>query len=364
MPKATPKTQAGECAQVIRMAGDAVLEKALTQAAEARAASKAQRMMADAPAANTLFAKGLEGAAAEQLLFEHMATTLGYRPNAEAFSLLARRYPLATLKPLLTLPYAQARHQVLARWMGAFGQLNTPLPPQSPPELVQEYNEWRHIWQELETSDPNTTAEAPLHLHTRGVRPWNSPQRRLVGLFHHLYSAGAGGWLKRWLKWLYQLDELKDAPQLKKKAVEWMEETFPTPQWEPWRVLVGFHLPPLPNPAALVGKDRLLVMLANAVLPFFLAWARQNKDKALEQLLYRLFLVLPGEAPNARTKHMLAALGQPKLSASLRSQQGLLQIEQDFCRPYHPHCPECPWPHMLEQLAASSSPPASSNPTI
>lgn len=63
---------------------------------------------------------------------------------------------------------------------------------------------------------------------------------------------------------------------------------------------------------------------------------------------YRLFIVLPPEAPNQRTrfmeKRLLVLASMPR---SLRTHQGLLQIHQDFCTSFHEGCQECAFPDLI-----------------
>lgn len=170
----------------------------------------------------------------------------------------------------------------------------------------------------------------------------------MVGLFHYIYATGAQGWLKGWLAFLHELDGLRDQPQLKKTAMSRLEQAFDTPSWEPWRHRVSFAGAPLRRDARMIGSDRIIIVMANAVLPFFLAYARRRGDSELEKLLYRLFIVLPPEAPNRRTRFMekrLLVLGA--LPRTLRMHQGLLQIHQDFCVSFNEGCHDCGFPALF-----------------
>ncbi|HEX7926307.1 MAG TPA: hypothetical protein VF678_01875, partial [bacterium] len=73
-----------------------------------------------------------------------------------------------------------------------------------------------------------------------------------------------------------------------------------------------------------------------------------RKDKELEKVLYRLFLVLPAEAPSHKTRFMeqrLLLLTPPV--PTLRSHQGLLQIHQDFCAHFDTGCADCRFPDLI-----------------
>jgi hypothetical protein len=259
---------------------------------------------------------------------------------------LAERFPLEKLAPLLDLPYAEARRQVLSRWFGAVGLLEEPLARCGVAEVSGEYETWRQLWLRLH--------EPPLAqgLTRGGSRPWNSPERRMVGLFHHLYAQARDGWFKRWLQLLRQLDGLQEADDFRKVARHELDAMFDTPTWEPWRHLVSFHAPPTAKAGRLIGADRVSIVMANAIVPFFLAAARRDGDLELERLIYRLFIVLPPEAPNRKTRFMDRRLMPlhpfPK---NLRSQQGLLQIHQDFCTSYDVGCGTCPLPDMISAAA-------------
>ncbi len=170
----------------------------------------------------------------------------------------------------------------------------------------------------------------------------------MVGMFHHLYEMGRDGWLKGWLRFLHELDALRDQPALKKSALLMLERCFDTPAKEPWRHMVGFAGPAMKQDARLIGDDRIIIVMANAVLPFFLAYARRRKDRELEKLLYRLFIVLPPEAPNQRTRFMERRLMVlDKLPRTLRTQQGLLQIHRDFCISFAEGCENCGFPDLV-----------------
>ena len=252
------------------------------------------------------------------------------------------RFPLAELDPFFTLPPHEARKQVVSRWCGALGLLDGATPEQSAGEAAEDYAVWKRLW------DKSGGGRLAAKVARGGSRPWNSPERRLLGMFHHLYVTGGRGWLKFWLEFLHELDGLRDQPHLKKSALARLERAFDTPSWESWRNLVNFSSPPLKREARLIGGDRVTIIMANAVLPFFLAYARRRRDRELEKLLYRLFIVLPPEAPNQRTRFMekrLLVLGS--MPRTLRMHQGLLQIHQDFCTSFQEGCHDCAFPDLI-----------------
>ncbi len=330
----------GRCGlRAAREAPEAV-QRVIAHAAEARARAKAERIRRGA---------GPEGD--EQVLFRTLCAYLGYRPHSALFEDLARRFPVEALAPLLALPAAEARLEVLARWFGSAALLEAERPAAPDAELQAEYGALRERWLALRM--------APLaHRVTRSrTRPLNAPERRLVGLFHHLHGLGADGWLRGWLRLLRRLDHLRDAPEFRREALHLLEQAFASPSDEPWRLRIGFDQPPQRRAARLIGRERIIMLMANAVLPTFLGLARRDGDVELEKVLYRLYLVLPSEGSNQRIRFMERRLAPVSpLQHTLRTHQGLLQIHQDFCRSFYEGCARCRLPDLIGPPAGPPAP--------
>ncbi|MBI4084027.1 MAG: DUF2851 family protein [Candidatus Lambdaproteobacteria bacterium] len=326
----------GRCGLRAALAGQEALERVIAHAAEVRARAKAERL---APLWQ-------QGVADEEILFRLIFQSLGYRPYAEAFRALAERFPLARIQPWLDRPEGESRAAVLGCWLGALGLLPG-IADEVAPEAKGEIGTLRASWQALgERPQPTPVRRA-------SSRPWNAPERRVAGLFHHLRRMGRHGLLKGWLALLHDLDRRRDDEAFRKRALRLLDEAFPTPAGEPWRERVSYRLPPQRQGARLIGPDRVTIVMANAVIPFFLAYARRRGDPELEKVLYRLFIVLPPEAPNRRTRFMeqrLMLLAPPP--RTLRFQQGLLQIHQDFCTSFHEGCANCRFPALIGEGTA------------
>ncbi|MDH4224172.1 MAG: DUF2851 family protein [Deltaproteobacteria bacterium] len=326
----------GRCGLRVPFAREGFLKGLLVSAAEKRAWDKAQTFMT-----------GMGDDNREQLLFEAVFQSLGYKPFAPVFLSLARQFPLVRLSPLFELPYGKAREAVLSLWMGGLGLLEGE-PQKADGPLRDEFRVLQKKWGQWR--------EPPLGVpwDRQGSRPWNSPERRLVGLFHHLYRMMENGLLKQWMAFFVKLDEVRHEKNFKGMAASLLDGLFETPDWEIWRWNVSFVHPPLRQAARMIGRDRTVILMANGVIPFFLAYARQKKDPDLEKLLYRLYVVLPPEEPNHKTRFMenrLAFLSRE--GRSLRSQQGLLQIYQDFCGNFETGCQDCELPNLIYTFPAN-----------
>ena len=151
------------------------------------------------------------------------------------------------------------------------------------------------------------------------------------------------------------LSVFSEEKELRRQALAETELIFSTPDWEIWRKHLVLGKSKQINTAQLVGKDRQTVIWANAVFPFFLALARHENEPKLEKLLYQLFMILPAEASNRKTRFMEKRLWFSELSKSTKlkmntfgNQQGLIQIQHDFCRNFHQGCVRCELPRLLE----------------
>jgi len=154
---------------------------------------------------------------------------------------------------------------------------------------------------------------------------------------------------------LQNLNDFADEKKLRRQALFETEQLFSTPEWEVWQqhLVLGKSKPS--HSTQLVGKGRQIILWANAVLPFFLAFARHEKEPELEKLLYRLFMILPAEASNNKIRFMEKRLWfselpkSPKLKLdTFGNRQGLIQIQHDFCRNFHQGCVRCELPKLLE----------------
>ena len=348
------------------------LERLVGLAAETRARFKAQRLVQHEPP-HTKW----EWEHVEQRLYATMLTYLGGATQRTMLTTLAKQLPYRALKPIFT-QNENPKHALLARWFGLLGLLENPRPAwHSNPAFAAQWREYQHLRQLFiasgthpgshpgshhATDTPNTQLENHPTLNTpaasqtnqsalRQTRPWNRLERRLVGFWHHLHITAPHGLLKYWLHLLAQLVPLLDTHSLAKATNRALLQAFATPQQEAWSTRFCFGVEEATRGAQLIGQQHITVLMANAVVPVLLGYKRQQEQKHLEKVLYRLCLVL---APETANKHVRAMqkrlLTFHPLKPSLRIYQGLLQINQDFCQHFDQGCHGCTLPPRISPL--------------
>jgi hypothetical protein len=174
----------------------------------------------------------------------------------------------------------------------------------------------------------------PLAWRRTGVRPNNYPERRLAGAAHVLAATATAG-LNETLSRIWQLDM---TPVARRKE---FEKLFPAPMGF-WATHCSWTGKRLDRSTALIGPSRVRSVIGNVFTPAALAHARRTRDRGREQRVFEFFTALPKESENRVLKTMIPRMfgdvRPPKLT--FRSQQGLLQIYQDWCEP-NPSCVNC-----------------------
>ena len=174
----------------------------------------------------------------------------------------------------------------------------------------------------------------PLVWKRVGVRPTNSPERRLAGAAFFLARTAREGLAAALARvWDEDLN-----PVARRRA---FEALFPRAMGF-WSTHCTWAGKKLQTDTALIGQGRIRSIIGNVFIPAALALARQRKDRRREERVFELFSALPKESENHILKIMAPRVfgleKRPRLS--FRTQQGLLQIYQDWCEP-NPSCHNC-----------------------
>ncbi|PCI24034.1 MAG: hypothetical protein COB67_12025, partial [SAR324 cluster bacterium] len=133
---------------------------------------------------------------------------------------------------------------------------------------------------------------------------------------------------------------------------ELLDDMFPQPPWEPLNHLISITSKESSKTfQRLIGFSRQRILLINSLLPFFFSWAQLQQDKNLEKHLFALFLILPSEGANHKTKFMenRLFLNHPdfKATRNLSYHQGLIHLHDECCRSFYEGCRQCSLLRML-----------------
>ena len=295
----------GRCMGVLKGLPDEKIHAILRGAAQYRMKRKAARWACLAE---------LHGE--DEALYQSLAATLGYKANKLPFTLIAQRVPLRLL--------LQNKADADAILFGMGGFLNAP----SLSEFdVETQGLLRGLWDRwwCKRALFERLAIARSQWQMSGARPANHPQRRVAAL---------GQIVRHWAK----VRSL--AVKCETSAIHEFFGHLRDPYWDHHYTLTSARSA---KRMALLGASRVSDMLANVFFPRAILYDPARWDD---------FEKLPALLDNRRAG--IAALrlfgGEPDAARFLKSaasQQGLLQIDQDFCASDSSDCAACRFPEQI-----------------
>jgi hypothetical protein len=302
-----PLARPGRCQAPLKDLPPDRLESILAAASQFRLQRKAARIK------NIADSHGRDAA-----LFQEIAAALGYKQNKLAFTLLAQRLPLPALR--------KENDDIEALLFGVAGFLGAPdLAAYRRETRSYVRNLWDRWWPHRDTMQRVVLPQNLWRLG--GARPVNHPQRRLGAL---------AILAKQWPALIKAL-----APRNAKSAHDFFLG-LRHPFW-------NFHYTLTSGPAsaemAIVGDSRIADILANVLLPYFLA---EGSD------VWPAYEKLPARLTNRRLETGAARLfgsdpRRPQFTKTIAQQQGLLQIYEDFCLEDNSDCAQCPFPEQMQK---------------
>ncbi len=245
----------------------------------------------------------------EEAFYRSLARSLGLQVNADPMLQLARTTPLKAL-----LKVRDRLDSLEAILLGQAGLLSYVPPPDEHPYALFLRQEYAYRAKEFGLTPINTNHWQFMHL-----RPGSFPTLRLAQLaaiLHHtdhLFSQ------------VLKLDNLSDLEKLLRLQA--------SQYWDTHYNITGPGGPIRPK---YVGKERLLVIMINSVIPMRFAYARTTGNSVLRQQTIGLLEQLPPES-NAIV-HRYEAMAFKATNAM--QTQALIELFQKFCRPRLCHC--CP----------------------
>jgi len=300
-----PLARPGRCQAPLGNLPEDRVNSVLDAAAQFRLQKKAARLRAK-----------IDNHGADEALFQEIAAALGYKENKLAFTLIAQRLSLKSLRKNL-----EDAEGMLFGIAGFLETSDLDVYKKSAKNYVRQL--WDRWW-------PHRDQFARLILPAKiwklsSTRPVNHPQRRLAAL---------SILVRQWPAFRRSLNKRTAS------AIEKFFDGFDHPFWKNHYTLTA---DPSPEAMALIGESRAAEILANVIFPFWRVedvevWADYAKlparlgNRRLETAATRLF----GDNPRRR-----------EFTKTIAHQQALLQIYEDFCLQDNSDCAHCPFPEQM-----------------
>jgi hypothetical protein len=305
-PNPVPLAAPGRCVAPLRDLELATVRCVLEGAAQFRLQRKAARL-----------ARFREAHGEDEALYQALAETLGYKSNKLPFALLSQRAPVRTLRRV---------GEIDALLFGVAGFLKPEDFPAAPPATKAYLRGLWEKWWALRAEWEGLTVPAKLW-KTGGQRPVNHPQRRLAAL---------AAMVKQWPK-IRTAAQTCDAEKIRKLLTGLRDEY--------WEHHYTVQSAAAKSAMALIGDSRVTEMLMNVFYP----WVILDQPTKWEE--YR---ALAAEQSNRRVEVAAARLfatdpRRIELLKSAATQQGLLQIYEDFCMQDQSDCAACLFPRQVAQ---------------
>ena len=285
----------------------------------------------------------------EQVLYQAIMESLGYKNNKEPFLTLASRVPLEDIRNLIPedIPIQKKKINMQSLLLGIAGLLpqQRNLKQTYDKETVEYIKELEQAWNEIQKK----ISRVPMTKNDwtyAGIRPANFPERRIAAIANILSECSSHSIFQHILYVFEKVENYQEDDKIIKTLIKEIQSLFLTiydSYWSDHYILCGKKLT---KPLKLLGEERTSSIFVNVIIPILLIYARKHDNTKMERILhlvYRNYSPLPGTSV---TKFMSNRIfGQPnaskKIINSVRRQQGLYQIFKDFCENDNISCNKC-----------------------
>lgn len=279
-----------------------------------------------------------------QVMYEAIMRSLGSTGHRQQFQELAHLLPWHEAADVLqTIPALMRPLAAEALLFGMAGLLPAAIAADTDTEAHLYAMRLRHFWESFPAVLRNRAWHEESHFWRQpNVRPANTPERRLAGMAQilalHAETTLFDGILQRCR-----------TPHSTGRSLCRALQLLLTPSLPSyWARRAHYHSLPQ-REQRLIGPQRALTIVVDAIVPVVLLWAQHQKDDALRSHVMQCFYTAPRLPENHLLRYITCRLlgNDPTfcpLITGARQQQGLLQILADFCSHDEGDCQGCDFP--------------------
>lgn len=272
------------------------------------------------------FQREIEVGSADEVLYQGIASALGYRKNREALQTLAQMVTFKELQEIVSRSADDAwcRNRLVSLLLGTAGLLPSQRGIRLEKGEDREYVVFlEYLWKQV---DCRSTMSSEFWRRIK-VRPLNHPVRRIVALAFLVGRYGREGLVSLLLRSINKTGKI---------VIEDLVRYLLVDSLGYWLYHYDFGKRSPVGIPSLVGRDRAGIILINVILPFLAALNSYNIQKEVEAV----FSSFTGVGSNAIEKHMIHQLGMSGRSVKKACiQQGLLHVYKTMC--IQGKCNEC-----------------------
>lgn len=295
------------------------------------------------------YARWVETSPFEQVIYEAIMESLGYKNNKEPFLTLASRIPLEDIRRLtpedVTIQKKKIDMQSLLLGMAGLLPQQRNLKPPSDNETATYINDVEQAWDAVQKKIDRTSMTKDDWIYA-GSRPANFPERRIAAIANILSGCTSRSIFQHILSVFEKVENYREEHRTVKTLIDDIQSLFLDiydPYWSHHYVLCGKKII---KPLKLIGKERTSHIFINVIIPILLVYAKKHNNLKMEKILhlvYKRYKPLPATSVTEFMSNRI--LGQLKASEKIvntaRRQQGLYQLFKDFCENDNMSCNTC-----------------------
>ncbi len=286
----------------------------------------------------------------EQILYEEIMESLGYKKNKEPFKSLSALVTINEIKKIVPSDVSinERSRKIQALLFGMAGLLPSQRSKYTcvRDKYTRQYiADIEQIWSETR----NDIRSKPMDREVwsfKYSRPGNYPTRRIGAMSQLLAENFETGIFRVLLTSFEKADNIKSGLGQITTIIQNTESVLLELYDDYWSYYYTLGGRRIKKKERLIGKERAATIFINVIVPVLLAYARKEADSELEERLFKSYKMHSKLTPNNITRFMNyrilgKSLQKDSVVNSARRQQGLLQIFKDFCESDDIACESC-----------------------